>query len=64
MKTIRVTIAPDGKPTVEANGFQGADCKSATKPIEDAFGAKDVAVVDKPEAFLASGQSNQSGLQL
>lgn len=51
MKTIKITIDPVGKPTVEANGFVGTECASKTKPIEDALkkGSDDVVTEHKPE---------------
>lgn len=50
MKRIVVTISPEGKATVEAFGFTGSACKSATKPIEDALGmGPDKHTVSKPE---------------
>lgn len=36
-RQIKVTISPLGKPVVEAEGFNGAGCAAATKPIEDAL---------------------------
>lgn len=54
MKTITVTIAPNGKPHVEADGFIGGSCKTATKPILDMLGQKpdNSCEVEKPELHL------------
>ena len=55
MKTIEVVIGGDGKPKIEANGFTGGSCKTATKPILDALGQKqgdDSETVDKPELHM------------
>ena len=56
MKVISITISPTGKPTIEANGFQDASCKDATKPylakLSDGTG-KDV-TSDKPEAHITA----------
>jgi hypothetical protein len=40
MKTIKITISPDGsKVKVETSGFTGKSCKEATAEIEKALGA-------------------------
>ncbi len=54
MKSITVTINKQGIPKVEAHGFQGGACATATKPITDAFGGQGVSE-DKPEMFIATG---------
>ena len=38
MKRILIDFSPDGTSTVEAFGFQGAECLKATKSIEEALG--------------------------
>jgi Protein of unknown function (DUF2997) len=38
MKTIEILIAPTGQLTVNAAGFQGADCEQATAFLEQALG--------------------------
>lgn len=40
MKTIKVTIAPDGAVKVETSGFAGRSCYDASGPIEDALGVR------------------------
>lgn len=35
---IEVTIAPDGKLTVEGKGFAGSDCEKATQALQKALG--------------------------
>jgi hypothetical protein len=47
-KTIEITIAADGTPSIEAVGFLGTGCKQATAPYEDAMGTV-VDRKDKPE---------------
>ena len=37
---IEITVAPDGGTHVEIKGFAGSACKAASKPYEDALGAK------------------------
>lgn len=38
MKTIEITIAPDGQTKVETKGFAGASCREASQFIEKALG--------------------------
>lgn len=37
-RSIEILIAPDGKLTIDAIGFKGADCDQATKFLETALG--------------------------
>jgi len=48
MPQVIIDITPEGETTVEAQGFQGAQCMDATRAIENALGttAKDA---KKPE---------------
>lgn len=54
MKRIKVTIEPNGKPKVEAEGFVGGSCKEATKEILKALGATpdNSCNTDKPEIAM------------
>lgn len=38
MKSIEVTVFPDGKTEVETKGFSGTDCRAASASIEEALG--------------------------
>jgi len=38
MKTIKITFHRSGERTVEAVGYQGPECKQATRFIEEALG--------------------------
>lgn len=38
MKTIEILINPSGQLTINAAGFQGADCEKATAFLEQALG--------------------------
>jgi hypothetical protein len=38
MKTIDILINPAGQITINANGFEGADCEKATAFLEQALG--------------------------
>ena len=40
MKTIEITISPTGKSTVETKGFQGGECRDASRFIEEALGER------------------------
>lgn len=41
MKKLTITIDAIGKPKVEADGFNGVGCMTASKKILDAFNDKD-----------------------
>ena len=38
MKTIEITVDPQGKSKVETRGFAGPECREASKPFEQALG--------------------------
>ena len=38
MKTIEITIAPDGATTIETKGFAGRECLDATRALKAALG--------------------------
>ena len=38
MRTIEITIAPDGNTQVETKGFTGPACREASKFLEEALG--------------------------
>jgi len=40
MKTITITISPEGETTIETKGFTGTACKDATAALEKALGIK------------------------
>ncbi len=48
MPHVIIDISPDGETTIEARGFQGAQCKDATRAIENALG-KTTKDAKKPE---------------
>lgn len=37
-KRILVIVSPKGETTIKTNGFQGPECKAATKSLEAALG--------------------------
>ena len=46
--TIEITVSPSGEITIDALGFKGADCESATRYLEQALGVTSRRV-KKPE---------------
>jgi Protein of unknown function (DUF2997) len=40
MKTIEITISSNGETRVETKGFQGAECRQASRFIEQALGQR------------------------
>ncbi len=40
MKTIEITVGPRGETKVETRGFAGAECREASKFVEQALGLK------------------------
>ena len=40
MKTIQIVVSPDGQSRIETRGFAGADCRQASRFIEEALGNK------------------------
>ena len=40
MKTIEITVGPTGETKVETKGFQGAECRQASRFIEVALGQR------------------------
>ena len=55
MQTIKVSIDPVGRATVEAFGIIGGKCLEKSRPIVDALrdttGSDSVKVVEKPEMY-------------
>jgi hypothetical protein len=63
-KTIKISISPIGKPTVEAVGFNGVGCQDATKAIETALAGSDAPVtrVLKTEWYEQEAETNHQPL--
>ena len=40
MKTIEITVDPEGRVTVETKGFVGGECRGASRPFEMALGVR------------------------
>ena len=58
MRKIEVIVSPTGETRVEAVGYQGNGCQSATKALEKALGAKASGVL-KPEFYETNNNVNQ-----
>jgi hypothetical protein len=57
LKTIEITVNSKGQTTVETKGFTGADCREASKFIEQALGSRTGEMLT-PE-FYQSQPANQ-----
>ncbi len=40
MKTIEIIISPEGTPRLQTHGFAGADCRQASRFLEQALGQR------------------------
>ena len=40
MKTIEIIISPEGTPRLQTHGFTGADCRQASRFLEQALGQR------------------------
>jgi hypothetical protein len=60
-RSIEILIAPDGKLTIDAIGFKGADCDQATKFLETALGLT-AAKQRKPEYQQTTRRQTQQRL--
>lgn len=58
MKTIEITVAPDGQSKVETKGFSGAQCQQASRFIEQALGTP-VKERLKPEFYVQAENTQQ-----
>jgi hypothetical protein len=57
-RSIEVVIGPDGGLTIEAVGFQGADCEKATAFLEEALG-RTGGKEKKPEYYRRAHRQQQ-----
>ena len=57
MKEIEIIIHPDGSVSVEAHGYEGPDCKEATRFIERALGNVQQRK-HKPEYYRRAARQN------
>ncbi|MCU0713845.1 MAG: DUF2997 domain-containing protein [Pirellula sp.] len=54
MKTIEITIDPQGKTKLETHGFAGNECQKATQDLEFALGMREASQL-KSEFFQSVG---------
>jgi Protein of unknown function (DUF2997) len=54
MKTIEITVGPTGETKVETKGFTGAECRQASRFLEQALGQRTA------ETLTAEFHQNQS----
>jgi hypothetical protein len=50
VKTIEITVSPDGEAKVETRGFTGSECREASRFVEQALGRRTA------ETLTAQGQ--------
>jgi hypothetical protein len=60
-RTINVIVSPAGDISIDAVGFQSADCERATKALEEALGVVDNRV-KKPEYHARASARTQQKL--
>jgi hypothetical protein len=60
MKTITLTVSPDGEVVIEANGYKGKACSLATKALEQAMGLPGKST-KKPEWHQVEGVTQKVG---
>lgn len=58
MKTIEITVTPDGQSKVETKGFSGTQCQQASRFIEQALGTP-VKERLKPEFYVQAENTQQ-----
>lgn len=65
MKTIKITVSPLGKPSVEAVGFNGVGCTEATANIEKALAGSNEPTtrVMKPEYYETEEVEQTQGMK-
>jgi len=62
MKKITVDCTPDGEIKVEAHGFTGNACESATADLEAALGKQTAPRKRKPEYYRQNTNQNRQTL--
>jgi len=61
LKTIEVTISPQGETRIETKGFAGAECQQASKSLEEAMGQRQAEqLTAEYHAAAAQAQRQQS----
>ena len=60
MKTIEITVSPKGETKVETKGFAGAECREASRFVEQALGRT---TAEKLTAEFYQGQQADQALR-
>ena len=60
MKTIEITVDPQGHTRVETKGFTGVSCREASKFVEEALGQK---TAEQVTAGFYQAQENRQDLR-
>ena len=58
MKTIEITVLPNGQSRVETKGFTGSECREASRFVAAALGQA-MTEVRKPEFYQTASSSQQ-----
>lgn len=56
-RSIEVTVQPSGEITIDAVGFEGADCEQATRYLEETLGV--IGTKQKKPEYHQSRSTNQ-----
>ena len=59
-RTIEITVSPKGETKVETKGFTGAECREASRFVEQALGAR---TADQLTAGFYQGQDARQDLR-
>lgn len=57
MKTIEITVSPEGETRLETKGFSGAECREASRLLEQTLGKRTMETVTSE--FYASQTQHQ-----
>ena len=59
MRSLTITVKPNGESQIEANGFEGASCTTATMPYIQRLGGKQTKHTIKDEMYQQVNQEQQ-----
>lgn len=62
-KQIKITVSPIGDTKIDAEGFVGESCESATKALEIALAGGNTKKDHKPEFYESEGQRETQNLR-
>ena len=58
IKTIEITVSPEGATSIKTSGFTGGSCKDATRDLENALGVAGRETL-QPEYFNGTNTGEQ-----